>query len=218
MIKLKHTITKIEAQKNKKERVNVYINGEYSFSCSMELVYRYNLEKGINIDLDYIKEVVKEDNYIYCKESALRTIERTLKTEKEVINKLEKKGFEKSVIDKTMIFLRKYNFVDDNKYAKCYIKEKLKVDGKKKIKFNLLKKGINESIIEDSFNVYDIAGDEYINSLRNIAEKKYNIIKKGNLDETKIKKKLYDYLLRKGYLWSEVKLVLNELFSSNDFE
>lgn len=218
MIKLKHTITKIEAQKNKKERVNVYINDEYSFSCSMELVYRYNLEKGINIDLDYIKEVVKEDNYIYCKESALRTIEKTLKTEKEVINKLEKKGFEKSTIDKTMIFLRNYNFVDDNKYAKCYIKEKLKVDGKKKIKFNLLKKGINESIIDESFSAYDTSGDEYINSLRKIAEKKYNILKKGNIDETKMKKKLCDYLLRKGYLWSEVKLVLNELFSSNDFE
>lgn len=215
---MKHTITKIEAQKNKKERVNVYINDEYSFSCSLELVYRYNLEKGINIDLDYIKEVVKEDNYIYCKESALRTIEKTLKTEKEVISKLEKKGFEKDTIDKTMIFLKKYNFVDDTKYAKCYIKEKLKVDGKKKIKFNLIRKGINESIIDESFNVYDTDGDEYINSLRNIAEKKYNILKKGNSDEAKIKKKLYDYLLRKGYLWSEVKLVLNELFSSDDFE
>lgn len=215
---MKHTITKIEAQKNKKERVNVYINDEYSFSCSMELVYRYNLEKGANIDLDYIKEVVNEDNYIYCKESALRTIEKTLKTEKEVINKLERKGFEKSAIDKTMIFLRKYNFVDDNKYAKCYIKEKLKVDGKKKIKFNLLKKGINESIIDETFNIYDIGGDEYIDSLRNIAGKKYNILKKANLEEAKMKKKLYDYLLRKGYLWSEVKLVLNELFSSNDFE
>lgn len=218
MIKLNHIITKIEAQKNKKERVNVYINDEYSFSCSMELVYRYNLEKGINIDLDYIKEVANEDNYIYCKESALRIIEKTLKTEKEVINKLEKKGFEKSAIDKTMIFLRKYNFVDDNKYAKCYMKEKLKVDGKKKIKFNLFKKGIDESIIDETFKIYENNEDEYINSLKNIAKKKYSSLKKGNLDEIKLKKKLYDYLIRKGYLWSEVKLVLNELFSSSDFE
>lgn len=218
MIRLNHIITKIEAQKNKKERVNVYINDEYSFSCSMELVYRYNLEKGTNVDLDYIKEVVKEDNYIYCKESAIKIIEKTLKTEKEVTIKLEKKGFEKSLIDKAINFLKKYNFVDDNKYAKCYIKEKLKVDGKKKIKFNLLKKGIQESTINEAFEFYNENEDEYINSLKKIAERKYNSLKKDSLEQVKLKKKLCDYLLRKGYLWSEVKLVLNELFNSSDFE
>ncbi|KOF57565.1 MULTISPECIES: recombination regulator RecX [Clostridium] len=215
---MKHIITKIEAQKNKKERVNVYINEDYSFSCSMELVYRYNLEKGADIDLDYIKEVVKEDNYIYCKESALKAIERTLKTEKEVIGKLEKKGFDKSAIDRVMIFLREYDFVDDDKYVKCYMKEKLKVDGKKKIKFNLLKKGINESSINRGFEFYDEDKNEYINSLKKIAEKKYISLKKQNLELVKLKKKLYDYLLRKGYSWSEIKLVSNELFNSSDFE
>lgn len=218
MIRLKHTITKIEAQKNKRERVNIYINEEYSFSCSMELVYRYNLEKGRNVDLDYIKEVANEDNYIYCKETALRIIERTLKTEKEVIDKLQNKGFEKNVIDKVMDFLRQYDFVDDYKYVKCYMKEKLKVDGKKKIKFNLLKKGIAESTIDEGFRFYDKDEDEYINSLRKIAEKKYNSLKKQNLEQIKLRKKLCDYLLRKGYSWSEVKLVSNELFNSSDFE
>lgn len=218
MIRLKHIITKIEVQKKKKERVNVHINDEYSFSCSTELVYRYNLQKGINIDLDYIKDVVEEDNYIYCKELALKSIERTLKTEKEVIMKLEKKGFEKNIIDKAINFLRKYNFVDDNKYAKCYIKEKLRVDGRKKIKFNLLKKGIEESTIDEAFGFYNEDEDIYINSLKKIVERKYNSLKKEKLEPIKLKKKLCDYLIRKGYLWSEVKLVLNELFNNNDFE
>lgn len=218
MIRLNHVITKIEVQKNKKERVNIYVDDEYSFSCSTELVYRHKLVKGINIDLDYIKEVVRDDNYIYCKESALKIIERTLKTEKEVIRRLEKKGFEKSTIDKTIIFLEKYNFVDDSKYVKCYIKEKLNVDGKKKIKFNLLKKGIEESTIDAGFKIYDDYEEEYVNSLKRIAEKKYNSLKMNNLDKIKLKKRLYDYLIRKGYSWSEIKLVLNELFSNNDFE
>ncbi|WP_346961661.1 hypothetical protein [Clostridium sp.] len=38
-------ITKIEAQKKKDNRVNIFINDEFAFGCSSELVYYHNLAK-----------------------------------------------------------------------------------------------------------------------------------------------------------------------------
>lgn len=39
-------ITKVEVQKNNKNRVNVYVDEEYAFSCAAEVVYKYDLKKG----------------------------------------------------------------------------------------------------------------------------------------------------------------------------
>ncbi|WP_234118947.1 recombination regulator RecX [Clostridium hydrogenum] len=211
-------ITKIEVQKNKKDRVNVYIDEEYSFSCSMELVYSHGLKKNKLVDMDEIKDVVSDDNYIYCKETALKIIERTLKTEKEVEIKLRQKGFEENLIDKAINFLKKYDFVNDNKYIKCYVKEKIKKDGKNKIKYNLMKKGIREDLIEKELNEVNIDKQQYSNTLMELARKKYEILSKKEDDKLKVKKKTCDYLLRKGYLWEEIKPVLNDLLKINYLE
>lgn len=211
-------ITKIEVQKNKKDRVNVYVDEEYSFSCSMELVYSHGLKKNKIVDVDEIKDVVSDDNYIYCKETALKIIERTLKTEKEVEIKLRQKGFEENLIDKAINFLKKYDFVNDNKYIKCYVKEKIKKDGKNKIKYNLMKKGIREDLIEKELNEVNIDKQQYYNTLMELARKKYEILSKKEADKLKVKKKICDYLLRKGYLWEEIKPVLNDLLKINHCE
>ena len=38
-------ITKVEVQKNNKNRVNVYVDEEYAFSCAAEVVYKYDLKR-----------------------------------------------------------------------------------------------------------------------------------------------------------------------------
>ena len=40
-------ITKIEAQKKNTDRVNIYINDEFFMSVFTELVYTFNLKKGM---------------------------------------------------------------------------------------------------------------------------------------------------------------------------
>ena len=113
-------ITKIEAQKRTKDRVNIYIDEAYAFSVSAELVYREGLRKDLVINEEKLKEVVKEDNIIKCKNTALRIVERSYKTEKEIKEKLFEKGYEKDEIDKTLEFLSEYKFINDEAYTKMY--------------------------------------------------------------------------------------------------
>ena len=74
-------ITKIELGKKNKERVNIYIDEEYAFSISAELVYKENLKVKDKVDVEKLKKIANEDNYIKCKNSALKIIEITYKTE-----------------------------------------------------------------------------------------------------------------------------------------
>ena len=47
--------------------------------------------------------------------------------------------------------------------------------------------------------------------LYNLAIKRYRIITKSETDRNKIYRRLGEYLLRRGYLWTDIKNTLNEL-------
>lgn len=209
-------ITKIELQKKNEDRVNIYINGEYTFSCSKELVYTYKLATGKQFEIDTLNDIVNEDNYIKCKSSALRIIERTYKSEKEMFNKLIEKGYDDNTIINVIEFLRKYNFLDDLAYTKMYIKDKIKAQGKNKIKFALIKKGISEEIVNQELE--DVDDIDQNNTLMKLAESKYKTLLKNEQDSRKLFKKLSDFLMRKGFQWEEIKSVLKVLLREDDFE
>lgn len=210
-----NAITKIEIQKKKKDRVNVYVDGEYFFSCSSELVYMNGLKKGKIIDMNYLEGLIEEDNYLYAKSKALTFIEKTFKTENEIKVKLEKYNFDNKIIRRVIEFLRKYNFVDDSKYAEIYIKEKAKKYGKSKIKYGLMKKGIKDNIICEKLNDYRDNDEAYVEGMRKMAIKKYNSVIKVEKDKFKIKRKVCSYLLGRGYSWNEIGEVLKEIFVEN---
>ena len=84
-------ITSIEVQKRNVNRVNVYVDEAFTFACDAELIYKQGIQKDSLIDVEEIKEIVKEDEFIKCKNSALRTVEKTYKTEKELRDKLTEK-------------------------------------------------------------------------------------------------------------------------------
>ncbi|WP_186431045.1 recombination regulator RecX [Clostridium sp. BSD9I1] len=204
---MEHIITKIEVQKRNKNRVNVYVNEDFLFACSAEIIYNYGLKSGEKIDIDKIKAIIEEDNYIKCKNDALHSIEKAHKTEKQVMQKLLAKGYEKSTIEKAILFLKEYNFLDDSKFADMYVKEKLLSQGRNKIKYSLMQKGLDESLIKEKLQ--NIDKEKEGDSLERIGALKYQQLIKREEDTRKIYKKLGDYLMRRGYPWDDVKSFLN---------
>lgn len=205
----KNIITKIELQKRTKDRVNVYINEEFSFACSAELIYTYGISKDKNIDIDYLKEIIDEDNYIKSKSYALKVMERTHKTEKQMFDKLVQKEYDEKIINRTMEFLKQYKFIDDEKFTESYIKDKIKSQGKNRIKYSLLNKGIDEELIKEKLSYVD--NDDEENVALKLAEKKYKILIKNENDIRKINKKIGDYLVRSGYNLDVVRNTLNNV-------
>lgn len=202
-------ITKIEVQKRNKKRVNVYIDEEYAFSVGMEIVYKENLSKGLEVDEEKLSIIVKKENVSKCKEAALRILDKSYKSEKELREKLFQKEYDKYAIDQTLNFLQEYNLVNDEKYAKLYIKDRLRTQGRNKIKYSLIQKGINEDIISELLENSD--KEEEKNIAYNLANKKYLQLKKRETDTYKIKNKLSRFLISRGYDYSLTKDIINEI-------
>ena len=209
-------ITKIEVGKRNKDRVNIYIDEEYAFSISAELIYKENIKVKDKIDVDSLKKLADEDNYIKCKNTALKTIERTYKSEKELAQKLALKGYDDHIINRTINFMKEYNLLNDNNYATMYVKDKSRNIGKKKIKYSLLQKGIDEEIIESELE--KINNDEVKAIVYEMALKKYKVFSKRENDNYKLTQKLYRFLMGKGYDYDLIKDVVKSIVKSEDFE
>jgi len=208
-------ITNIEEQKKNKDRVNIYIDYEYAFSLSREVLIKEGIKLNEKVDVDKIKKAAKEDDYLKCKSTALKIIEKAYKTEKEIMEKLLKKDFDLETVNRTISFLKEYNFLDDKNYAKMYINDKSKTQGKNKIKHDLLRKGLSNNIIEEIISKLDSAKEEEI--AYNLANKKYNLLVKREKDKYKLSQKLYRFLVTKGYSYDIAVKVTKKLLNQDDF-
>lgn len=202
-------ITKIEIQKRNKERVNIHIDGEYAFSANVELIYKEKLNNNMEVDQVRLEGIIRESNYLKCKETSLRIITRSYKTESELINRLYEKGYNNDEIERTIEFLKEYNFINDKEFTKMYVKDRLRSQGINKIKYSLVKKGICEEQINDVIDSID--SDKESEVALTIGMKKYKQLLKKEDDEYKIKSKLGNYLISKGYDYSLVKEITNKL-------
>ncbi len=199
-------ITKIESQKNK-DRVNIYIDGNFAFGIMKEIQYKYNLTEDMEVDEDYIKEVLIEEEQSKCNNFALRFLGYRQRSEKEVIERLQRKGFEQNIIENTLSYLKNYGLIDDLEFAKSFMRDKININkhGPEKIKYDLYRKGISQAIIE---KVLDEDDNEYARALK-LAQKKLPSYK--NDDKNAQYRKLGGFLQRRGYSSHCVYKILDKL-------
>ncbi len=194
-------ITAITQQRHDPEKQNIFIDGEFAFSLIMQDVRYFKLKEGEEISEStyaYIKENLL---YIKAQDTALHYIGYKMRTEREVRHKLEEKAFPEEIVEKVMVFLRKYGYCDDKEYAKIFIKERLRMNpkGTYVLRMELKQKGVSEDIIQEVLQDTDI--DEVEDAARWIEKRT-----KGQYDlDEKEKKKLYGFLQRKGYCWGTIE-------------
>lgn len=202
-------ITKIEVQKRNKERVNIHIDGEYAFSASAELVYKERIKSDMEVDEIRLEEIISESNFLKCKETSLRIITRCYKTESEMKDRLTEKGYGSKEIERTIEFLKEYKFIDNRAYTEMYVKDRLRSQGIQKIKYALLRKGIEEEEIEEVLSNIDSEKEEEVGT--EVAIKKYKQLIKKEEDIYKIKSKLGTFLVSKGYEYSLAKEIIRKV-------
>ncbi len=203
-------------QKKNKDRVNIYMDDEYAFACDAGLVYIHNITKGETIDKGNLQDIINEDNYIKAKNCSLHFLESSFKSARQVVDKLTLKDFDVTTINRVMVFLKEYDFIDDKRFVELFIKEKVRSSGKNKIKFTLLKKGLPEELIKEGLNT--ITSEQQSQIAFKLGEKKMAILFKSEKDIRKLYKKTADYLVRNGFDFEIVNEVLNKVTKNYNME
>ncbi len=209
-------ITAIKQQKNNKNRYAIYLDEEYAFSCNDELVVKLKLKSGNQIDMEKLEEIIQEDNIKESFNKALNYLTSRSRTQQEVIDYLTEKGFDNEAINISIDRLKGYQFIDDNRYASNFIKNKSQsqLKGKRLIQQELFSKGVDEDIIEESLTSYS-STDELENAIK--IGTQYFFSKK-NLPYNQIKQKLSNKLITKGYSWEIVSECLQNIEKDQEIQ
>lgn len=201
-------ISRIETQKNNKDRLNIYIEDTFAFGISVDVFVKYNLQKGQEIQDDFIEEILLAEENNQAINSAVKYLSYRQRSIKEVNEHLNRKGYEESIIEKTIDYLLEKNYLNDYEFAQSFIRDKsyLNKYGINKIRYELLNKGISKEIVAKTLR-FD--GDEEYDNAMALAQKKMNSYR--GQDRNSIYRKLGGFLQRRGYRYDTVSKVLKEV-------
>lgn len=103
------------------------------------------------------------------------------------------------------------DILNEERYAFGYARGKFTYNqwGRMKIQKELMFEQVPNSIIEEALQQID--DDEYKQSISKLIQKKHTELKRKEKDKLKIRKKLYQFLLQKGYSYSEVQPIMDVL-------
>ena len=127
----------------------------------------------------------------------------------EVVNKLRGMKMIPQAIDVILVHLIQHNYLNEERFAKTYVRGKLRFKkwGKRRLTSELKKKDISKININQALT--EIDNTEYVEIFNDLAEKRLNSLKEK--DKYQKKRMLADYLLYRGWETYMVYDKVNEL-------
>jgi regulatory protein len=123
-----------------------------------------------------------------------------MRSKKELIDRLKKKGGEVSLINEVIKELERVDLINDTKFAELWVRERSKLYGPIRLRSELLGKGIDKEIIDKVLDKFDE---------RTLSEHlaKQWLRKNKNLSPIVAKRRLFNFLARRGISYETIKSI-----------
>ncbi|TSC90125.1 MAG: regulatory protein [Microgenomates group bacterium Gr01-1014_5] len=198
-------ITRIVQQKDQ-NRVSVYLDGKFAFGVTLESLLSNHLKVGQELSGGQIDTLKEQSNQDKVFTRVLRFVTSRPHSEREIKLWFKKKKVDEVVQGVALNRLTKLGLVDDLAFAKWWIEQRtvFRPKPQKILKYELRIKGIRDEIIEEALGQTETQTDLEI-AIR-VAEKRWPRLRA--LPEKEARKKLAEFLARRGFSWETIKKVL----------
>jgi regulatory protein len=113
-------VTAIKAGKRAVKRVNIYLDGKFSFSLDAELALKEGLHIGQELSNSQIDALARSDNVERCLNAAHRYLGYRPRSESELRGRLNRRGFEGATVEAVIARLKEQGLVDDVAFAEFW--------------------------------------------------------------------------------------------------
>ena len=206
-------ITSIAAQK-KPGRFNIFLDGQYAFPVSVNVLIKYRLTKGMELTEDLITALKQADLQAKAYNKALDYLSYQLRTEKEISTYLKKLATPADDIADIIAKLHELNLLDDLAYAKSYVRTSANTTDKGPfvITQKLKQKGVSQALITEALTEFSL--EQQVQNAVKIAQK--FVAKNSSISFQALKTKLQQRLATKGFSSEVISLVMDELQLTKD--
>lgn len=145
------TITAIEKQK-RRPRADIHVDGAYALSLSVEVVLERGLMVGASLDRDEQRLLEAEDQRRGAIATALRLLALQPRSEKDLRDRLSRRGFRRHAIDAAISRMRELRYLDDAVYARQYVESRQQATprSRRALAFELGRKGVGRELAADT--------------------------------------------------------------------
>ena len=202
-------------QKKNDSNVIVFLDNDQKLFLSYEVLLKNGLRKGSEISESHFDFLVKENQKYFIKQKAYTLLGKRLHSVYELRTKLRQKKYDAELIQHTIDDLLNGHYLDDMKFAEIFSEEKLRLKlwGKTKLKSELMKKGVSSSIITAVMEEKFPEADEELDNASQLVKKKYNQLKNRNMEHQKLVKRLYAFLISRGYSYDVSRQAIEKIFN-----
>ena len=206
-------ITSIKPQKNKK-RVNIYLDDKFGFGLDLENFVKLDLKVEQELTDEQVGKIVKEAEFQKVYDKLLRFSTLRPRSEKELKGWLKKYKVHLSLHNDLFNRLKHLDLLNDNKFAQWWVEQRMEFSprGKRALIAELRQKGINRDLIIQLVNESISQGYEEKTARKLLQKKKY---KWERLQKLEAKKKMSEFLARKGFGWEVIKNAIDDIFKKD---
>ncbi|HEX6291512.1 MAG TPA: RecX family transcriptional regulator [Herpetosiphonaceae bacterium] len=206
------TITALVAQAGDKERVNVFIDGQFAIGVSIYVMQDERLHKGQVLSQADWERLERAERGVQAWNAALRLLEARPRSEREIRTRLQRKEFAPEHIDAAIQRLRELELLDDAQFAKLWIanRQNLSPRGTQALRQELRAKGIDRQVVDETIeaSVDADAEREACAAVARRALPKYA----REPDRMTFQRKFGAFLQRRGFSFETIKPILAELW------
>jgi len=199
------TITALKVQKKNAQRINVYLDGEFAFGLS-RIVAAW-LQIGQELSEEKIAQLKAEDAVESTYQRTLHFISIRPRSEKEIIQYLNKIGLDAGIQEKILERLKAHDWINDQRFASQWVENRTLYHptSKRALRTELFIKGIDQETINEAIANYDEEQNAYLAALKMLHRFR-------NLPSFQFQRKLYPFLSRRGFSHETIQSVIQRLW------
>jgi regulatory protein len=202
-------ITAIEPQQKNPHRVNIYLDGAYTFSLAN--ISAAWLRVGQELDEAKIASLKSEDEHEVVYQKALHFISYRPRSAAEVMQNLLKRGISEKLAEETVKRLQGAGLVNDEAFARAWVENRnaFRPRGKSVLKMELRRKGLSDetihAVMEEQVDEQTLAFEAARKYARRLA----------GLEWLQFRQKLGGFLARRGFSYTILAPVVSEVWKES---
>lgn len=204
----KRKIIDIQVQSRRKNRKNIFFDDGSVFGVSEDVFLSIPIKIGDIISDQKLNDILESESKSKVYNSAINLLSYRMRSKSELNERLIRKGYSKDIITDVINILELKGYIDDEKFAIAFAKEKVKnkLIGPNALKFEISSHNLDIDLVDNTIDsIYEMFPQEMIIN-RLIAKWKVGSSIKNDLHA---KSKVINRLKNKGFYWVNIENVIN---------
>lgn len=194
--------------------LTVYVDGARAFTVSEDMASRLGLQVGAELAPDDVARIESGDERVKAREAAFRLLSVRARSRRELLDRLQRKGFAADLAGSVADELEEIGLVDDVEFARLWADERVRLRpvGPMRLRQELTAKGVPSDVVGDVVRTTYEAHPE-TELARRVAAGRAGRTDTG---DRKARARLHAFLVRRGFSHETAAQAIRELRTRDD--